>query len=289
MPIRHMLLAAMITLLWGGNFIVSKFGMHYLPPFLLSSIRFAAVGLVLIPFVPRPSKKDWRPIALMSFVLGTCHLALVLSGMNHGLDIATTVITIQLGTPFACALGAIFFNDKLGPWRTGGLMVAFIGIIVVVGTPSVSQNYLGFLLTLAAALAFGGATILMRQTRDIPILSVLGWMSLMTVPQTLLISFLFENPSLAMLQDAPLYSWLAISYSVFCSTILAYGSWYWLLARYEVSQVTPFALLVPIFGISMGQIFYHEGLSVQTMIGGLITIIGVGIIIIRRPRTAELG
>ncbi len=291
MSLQHILLAILVCACWGGNFIAAKIGMEQFPPFLFSALRFGAVGLILTPFVQRPqTPQQWKDIALLSFVLGTCHFAFAISGLHFGLDIATSVITTQLGTPFACALGAIFLNDKLGPWRTLGLMIAFIGIIVVVGTPNVSANYTGFLLVLFAALAFGIATIMMKRMQGFPIMSLVGWMGLLSAPQILLLSFLFEDQQLARILETPLLPVLCVGYSVFLSTLIGYSGWYYLLKKYDVSLVTPFSLLVPIFGISLSQLVFHnEPLSTQTLIGGFITIIGVGIIIIRRPRTAELG
>ncbi len=286
---RHILIAMLATLLWGCNFIASKYALQHFTPFFFSSMRFFLVGLALLPFVRRPQGAEWKAIGLLSFVLATGHLAFSIMGLANGLDIATTVITIQLGTPFACALGAVLLNDKLGPWRTGGLVIAFLGILLVVGTPSVAQNYTGFLLVLFSALMFGFANIVMKRGPVMPMLTVIGWMSLMSVPQIALISLLFEADQWQQVATFPENGLIALAYSAFGSTIVGYGSWYWLMGRYEVTQVTPFALLVPIFGISIGQLFFHETLSPLTIIGGIITLIGVGIIVIRRPRTAEMG
>lgn len=291
MPLKHILLAVIVCICWAGNFIAAKLGMEQFPPFMFSALRFGTVGLVLLPFIARPqTREQWRDVALLSFILGTCHFSFAISGLHYGLDIATSVITTQLGTPFACALGAIFLNDRLGPWRTLGLCVAFTGIIVVVGTPNVSNNYAGFLMVLFAALTFGIATILMKRMRDFSIITLVGWMALLCAPQIALLSAILETDQLTRLVEAPLISFACVGYSVFFSTLIGYTGWYYLLKQHEVSVVTPFSLLVPVFGIILSQlVFNDEPLSTQTLVGGAITIIGVGIIIIRRPRTAELG
>ncbi len=286
---RHILIAMLATLLWGCNFIASKYALQHFTPFLFSSLRFLLVGLAVVPFVPRPHGVQWKHLLLLSSTLGAGHLAFSIMGMAHGLDIATTVITIQLGTPFACALGAVLLNDKLGPWRTGGLVIAFCGVLLVVGTPSVAQNYTGFLLVFFSAFMFGIANIVMKRIPAIPSSQAIGWMSLLAVPQILLLSLLFEHGQWQQIVTIPHESVVALLYSAFGSTIVGYGSWYWLMGRYEVSQVTPFALLVPIFGIGISQFFFAEHLSALTLIGGVITLIGVGIIVVRRPRTAEMG
>jgi O-acetylserine/cysteine efflux transporter len=54
--------------------------------------------------------------------------------------------------------------------------------------------------------------------------------------------------------------------------------------RYSVNQVMPFTLLVPLFGVLSGVVFFGDQLSWPMIIGGVGTILGVAIITIRRPR-----
>ena len=268
MPVRHLIFAVCITMIWAGNFVASKYGMMHFSPFLLSSLRFWATGLALTPFVGLPAKHEWKGIFVLSLVLCCGHLAFAILGMAHGLDIATTVITIQLGTPFACALGAIFFNDKLGPWRTGGLVIAFLGIFLVVGTPNVSANYHGFLMVLFSALMFGLANLCMKRYGGLPILKLVGWMSLMAGPEILLVSLTLEHGQWVQMHDIPLSGFLSVGYSAFVSTIFGYGGWYYLLGKHPVSHVTPFSLLVPVFGIIGGAMIFGEKVGALTLAGG---------------------
>ena len=43
-------------------------------------------------------------------------------------------------------------------------------------------------------------------------------------------------------------------------------------------------LLVPVFGVLSGVLMLGETLTLSTVIGGLLTVAGVGIIVLRRPR-----
>jgi O-acetylserine/cysteine efflux transporter len=69
--------------------------------------------------------------------------------------------------------------------------------------------------------------------------------------------------------------------------IVGYGTWYWLLRRYGVNQVMAFTLLVPIFGVLSGVMVLGETLTGPLVAGGILTVIGVGIIVLRRPRLVE--
>src|SRR4051812_6713810 len=118
--------AIAVTAIWGGNFVAAKFGMGHFPPFFLTSLRFCCTALLLLPFVPRPSWRQMRQIAALALVLGTLHFAMLFASLYLGLDIASTAIIAQLGVPFSCLFSAWFLGDKLGPWRMGGMAVAFL-------------------------------------------------------------------------------------------------------------------------------------------------------------------
>ena len=84
-------------------------------------------------------------------------------------------------------------------------------------------------------------------------------------------------------------AWAAVAFTALASTLVAYGLWYWLLKRYPISQVTPYNLLTPIFGIAFGQMFFEEALGWRFLLGAAMTLAGVAIIVIRRPRTAVIA
>ena len=281
------LFAILVSLLWGCNYVAAKFGMVFFPPFLLTAIRFTFVSIILIPLVERPTCVQLKQIVVLS-TMSTLHFSLIFVAIYYGLDIASSSLLGQLGVVFACIFGAIFLNDRLGIWRIGGIGIAFIGTIIVAGTPNILDHMAGFYAALGSTLTWGIANVLIKRIQGLHSMSLLAWMGLCTVPMLLVLSLLFE-PHWPHLADVPLSAALGVSYTAICSTIIAYGLWYYLLGKYNVSQVTPYSLLTPIFGIASGQLFFTEELTSQTLLGGLVTIIGVAVIVIRRPKTILLG
>ncbi len=289
MPIFHILLAIFVAAVWGGNFVAAKYGLAYFPPFFLSSLRFLIVAFVLIPFFSKTSINILKRIALLSFTLGTLHLSLLFLAMHMGLNIASTAIISQMGVPFACILSALFLNDKLGVWRTCGMVVAFGGIAIVSGTPNVLENPFGMIIALLSSFFWGVANILMKNIGSMNIFRLLAWLCLFTAPQLLLISAIFEHGQLELLRNIPVTVAWSVAYTAIISTIAGYGLWYYLMAKYQLTQVAPFSLLAPIFSIAFGKLVFSEALPLQTIIGGAIAILGVAVIITRRPKLAVLG
>ena len=257
------------------------------------ALRFTLVAAILLPFyyIRHRKRSISLPFALkIAFILGTLHFALVFGAMAMGSDIPTAVITVQLGVPFSCLLSAIWFNDKLGAWRSFGLMIAFVGIILIAGTPNVVEHFLPFCMIMAGAFCWALSNVMIKKEGAVNILEMLGWMSLLSVPQLMLLSLLFEGANQwQLIATTTFYAGLSIAYSAIFSTVIAYGLWYYLLTQCEVSRITPFNLTVPVFAIAVGQILYPVELSLQIIIGGLITLSGVAIIAIRRPKLATIG
>lgn len=293
MPLRFVLLALIVSFCWGANFTAVKVGLEHFPPYYMLALRFALVALILLPlyYARNPKRSIRLAFAFkISFILGTAHFALVFGAMYMGIDIPTAVITVQLGVPFSCVLSAVWFNDKLGAWRSFGLMIAFLGIVMIAGTPNVVANFIPFCMVVAGALCWALSNVMIKKEGAVNILEMLGWMSLMATPQLMVLSLLFEGVNqVPLLMTITWEAVLSIGFSAIFSTVLAYGLWYYLLTECEVSRITPFNLLVPVFAIALGQVLYPVELTPQILIGGLITIGGVAIIVIRRPKLSTIG
>ena len=283
MPYQYALLAILISAAWGGNFVAARIVLDVFPPYMLLTFRFLGMLLILIPFFPRPTIPLKHIIAL-SALLGSVHFTMMFSALYFGLDVQHMVISTQLGVPFSCLLGSILFKDKIGLTRITGIAISFIGICIICISPRLLSQLWQFGLACGAAFAWAVANIYMKHLGNINILSVLAWVSVFAVPQLALCSILFEEGQIAALQSAGMRIWVAMTYIVVACTIFAFGAWYWLLSKFNVSQVVPYSLLIPIFGFIAVQWFFNEPITPYFVIGGVTTIIGVAIIVFRRPK-----
>ena len=67
-------------------------------------------------------------------------------------------------------------------------------------------------------------------------------------------------------------------------TVVGYGVWYYMIDKYETNQTMPFTLLVPVVGVLGGVFALGERMTLQIGLGGFATIVGVAIIVLRRPK-----
>jgi len=279
----HLFLFVFVMLIWGLNLAVAKLGLAQLPAILLMTLRFGLFALIAAPFVKWPGER-WRAIFSVSVTLGFLHFALMFTGLS-GIEAATAAIAIQLQVPFAALLAAIVFGDAIGWRRAIGLAIAFLGVALIAGEPRFEGNYLSLALVIAAALVWAIANIQIKKLGAIDGFTLNAWVSIFATPQLLIASLLLEEGHLAALQVADWRALFSVVYQAVLVLGVGYGIWYWLLRQYEVNQAMPFTLLVPLVGVAAGVLLLGEPLTPYLIVGGLLTVLGVAIILIRRPRT----
>jgi len=283
-PMSPLDLAAILAVMivWGLNFVVVKVGLDVMPPFAFVMTRFIMVAIILAPFIKWP-KRPWALLGL-SVTLGALHFSLMFTGMKQ-IDAATAAIAVQLQVPFAALLAALFFKDKLGWRRMTGMALAFAGVGLIAGEPRFQGGLMPLMLVLAAACVWAFANIQIKALgEDVDIWSLNGWVAIMATPQLVIVTFLFEGNPLATVDWTDLAVWGVLCFQVFLVVIFGYAVWYTMMRRFPINQVMPFTLLVPLFGVGASVLLLDEVLTLPMAIGGIATMIGVAICVIRRPR-----
>ena len=271
-----------ITALWGANFAVVKIGLEELHPLAFVFGRFALIALCLAPFLRWP-RGQWRNLFLLSVSLGVLHFGIMFWAMDH-IDAATAAIAVQLQVPFSALLAWIFFKDRFGWRRSLGTLVAFAGVVVIAGEPRFEGGLLPLGLVILAACIWAFTNIQVKWLGEMNVFQITGWMAILAMPQLLALTWLLDGNPFPSYLAASWIGWGAMLFQAVGVTVIGYGFWYGMMRRHAVNQVMPLTLLVPIFGVLSGVIFLGEDLTFATVIGGIATLIGVAIIVIRRPR-----
>ena len=95
----HVLLAVLVTAVWGVNFTVIEVGLDHFPPLLFSALRFLVAALPAVFLVGRP-KVAWKWIVGVGLALGVAKFGLLFVGMNAGMPggLSSLVLQIQITT-----------------------------------------------------------------------------------------------------------------------------------------------------------------------------------------------
>jgi O-acetylserine/cysteine efflux transporter len=280
MSFIQILCAMLVPLLWGYQFVVIKVGVVEFPPLFFLGLRFLAIALLLIPFVKKPTRQEFGPIAAISVFLGGLNFGLFYVGLGLGSG-SMSAVAYQLATPFTVLLAWPLLAERPSLITSAGVLLAFVGVVVLTAGPGLSANAFPILLVVGAAFAFAVANVLTKRYGPFDPLMLTGWSSLFTVPQVMLMSFVIEHGQLATLATADAHGWLALAYTIFIGGIVGFGLWFWLIARCTMARVAPFALLLPVFALISSVLFLGDRMTPTLIVGGLLAISGVVITQVR--------
>jgi O-acetylserine/cysteine efflux transporter len=268
--------AVAVPLLWGYQFVAIKVGVTEFPPLFFLALRFAAIALLLVPFVKRPTRQQFGPIAAISVFLGGLNFGLFYVGLGLGSG-SLSAVAYQLSTPFTVLAAWPLLAERPSLTTAAGVVIAFAGVVVLAAGPGLSANALPLLLVVGAAFAFAVSNVLTKRYGPFDPLMLMGWSSVFTVPQVMLMSLLLEHGQRASLVTTDVHGWLALTYTIFIGGIVGFGLWFWLIARCSMGRVAPFGLLLPVFALIFSVLFLGDHMTPKLIAGGLLAISGVAV------------
>ncbi|MCK9916234.1 EamA family transporter [Microbacteriaceae bacterium K1510] len=272
--------AVAVPLLWGYQFVAIKVGVTEFPPLFFLALRFMAIALLLVPFVKKPTRQQLGPVAAISIFLGGLNFGLFYVGLGLGSG-SISAVAYQLAPPFTVLLAWPLLAERPSLTTSAGVLLAFVGVVVLAAGPGLSANALPLLLVVGAAFAFAVSNVLTKRYGPFEPLMLMGWSSLFTVPQVMLMSLLLEYGQLTSLAAADGRGWLALAYTIFIGGIVGFGLWFWLIARCSMGRVAPFGLLLPVFAVTSSVLFLGDRVTSKLVVGGLLAIAGVAITQVR--------
>jgi len=276
------LLALLVVVVWGLNFVVIKVGLHNMPPLMLAGLRFMLVAFPAIFFVARPK----IPLSLLlgyGLTISFGQFAFLFCAIKFGMPAGLASLVLQAQAFFTIILGAFVFGERLQGKQLAGITLAVFGVLVLIEASLNGQHValLGFCLTLAAALCWACGNIfnkkIMQHASRPPVMSLVVWSALIPIVPFLLASYLLDG-STAMKQslvNIDLTTILSLVYLAFVATIVGYGIWGALLGRYETWRVAPLSLLVPVVGIASAALLLDETLSALQLMGAVLIMAGL--------------
>jgi drug/metabolite transporter (DMT)-like permease len=222
-----------MSLIWGVNFSVVKYGTTQLAPLAFNGIRMtiAVITLGVLVWARGGLRLSWRD-ARSLFVLGLLGNGLYQILFIEGIArtrAGTVALILAAGPAFVALIGRIMGVERVSArgWSGIGLSLAGIGLVTA-GTPassSGSSTLLGNMLVLAGALCWAVFSVFLK-----PYANRIGAVQLgsITMLSGLIPLLVVASPSLAVVSwgAMPAGLWLALVYSGFGA--LAVAGLFWL-------------------------------------------------------------
>ena len=283
MRFSHLMIMLAVNLAWGLNFIAAKYAIDEMPPIFATGLRFVLVFVLLLPFI-RVVKGKMKHLVTAALVIGALHFSILYYAISVAEDISTVAIVTLTNVPFATMLAVIFLGERIGFFSIAGLLLAFSGVMILGFDPKAFYHIDDLLLVMLAAFVYAVGAIMLRRLSGVSVMNLQGWIGLLGMVAVLSLSFLIESGQLAALEAA---SWKAkggVIFSAVASSIIGHGGVYYLLKRYPVVTITPLTLLSQLFAVIASVILLDEILTSRMWIGGILTFIGVGVIVFRKKQ-----
>ncbi|WP_081438748.1 EamA family transporter [Pseudofrankia asymbiotica] len=278
MPARHRLLAVVVAVAWGLNFLAIDASLEHFPPFLLAAVRFAIIAVPTLLLVPRP-RVPARWLFGYGLGFGTLQFLFLYWAMHAGIQPGVASLVLQSSAPFTVLLGAALFGDTVTPRRLAGLTVAVLGLAVVGWERSHTAAIGPFLLVLAGGFGWAIGNICNARAQAPNPFHLTLWMSVVPPVPMLALSLLVEGPhrigAAFSTTDHLLGALTGLAYTVLIGTLLGSGIWSWLMARHAAGLVAPFSMLVPVIGLSASAVLLNERITALEIVGAVLVVGGV--------------
>ncbi|MEO7269580.1 MAG: EamA family transporter [Knoellia sp.] len=279
MPPRHRLLAMLVAVLWGVNFIAIHATLEQFPPFFAVALRWAPLAIAAVLFVRKPDVA-WRWILLYGLGFGILQFTFLYWGMATGMPAGLASLVLQSSAPFTVVLGA-FLGERLSPRRGLGVLIAIVGLAIVGSQRGDVSAVWPFVLTVLGGLGWAFGNLGVRWARATQPFHLTMWMSVVPPIPMFLLSLFVEGPQRivdSLTSVGSSVGVLAIAgllYTSVIATVIGTGIWSWLMARHPAGTVAPFSMLVPVTGLTAAWVVLGERPSLVEWLGCAVVVAGV--------------
>lgn len=279
---RHALLGLLVAVIWGLNFLSIRFGVDDIPPLLFLAIRFLFVTIPAVFFI-KPPGIGWKNLVLIGSFMSLGQFALLYVSMALGMPPGLASLLLQTQVVLTVIVAAIVLRERPTRAQIAGIAIGMLGLAVVVASHSAVAPWFPLVIILLAALSWAIGNVLARRAKAASGLSLVVWSGAVVPIPAFALSLIIETPPVVFeaLGNFTLNAVLSTVYTVVFASLIGYGIWNTLLARYPAGAVVPFTLLVPIVGIVSAWLVLGELPTVLELVGGAVMLTGLAIAVIR--------
>ncbi|MEO0432559.1 MAG: DMT family transporter [Cyanobacteria bacterium J06656_5] len=280
MKLSHIAELLLLAALWGGSFLFMRIAAPVLGPVWLIECRVLLAGLLLLPVLAKLGLLgELRRNLIPLFLVGCLNSAtpfLLLAFASVSLPTGLTSILNGTAPLFGTVVASVWLHEKLTPARIAGLMLGFVGVVIVVGWKTIDTtpgSLMAIVAALLAALMYAIAAPYIKQNlADVP--------SLVATTGSQLGAALIILPALPFTvpQQAPsakvVISVLALA---ILSTAFAYILFFRLIQTIGSTKALTVTYLVPIFAMLWGAIVLQETVTSSMILGCGLVLLGTAI------------
>lgn len=218
------------------------------------------------------NKKDMFLCMASGIFLGL-HFTMYFESLKYT-SIAASVVLVDTEVFFVAIAMLLFFKEKISRSGWVGIVLTFIGsIVIALGDISSGTNVIvGDVIALSGAFCMAVYTIIGTICRQKISTTVYTFIVYLTSAVTVLCLLLISKTPI--IGYDPINLVTALAMAIVC-TLLGHSIFSWGLKYEKASFISTVKLLEPVFAAMLGFVIFKEVTSYQVLIGGLIVIVGI--------------
>ncbi|MFR9524136.1 MAG: DMT family transporter [Rikenellaceae bacterium] len=287
-------LALFANILWGSAYAGAKIGFEYMPPMMLSGVRFSLAGALLIPVIfflkidwREQFRRHWRFMLLFGFVQSFLQYGIFYMGLSL-VPGAVSAIIIGSGPLFIAVMAHLTLkDDRLDGRKIFAVLLGLAGVVLISLTgeelATSDKFYWGIALLLASNIIGSYTNIMVvKQAKGLSSI-LLTMVSNLSGGVMLFLASLFVEPTQALHSHLPLEFYLTL---IWLAIIPAAGFsiWYYLLALPEVkvSEINIFKFIIPIVGVLLSWLLLPDEYPTWSTVAGIV-IMSTAVLVLQLP------
>lgn len=292
MSARHAALLAALAAIWGGSYLLIKYGLEDLEPGVIVWTRLVLAALVLFALLAlraggaeaRAALAEVRARPGRAVLLGFLAIALPFTLITFGELAVPSGLTAVLIAPASLFVAAfapfIDRSEQVKPEGIAGMVMGLVGVALLVGVESVQSlgEFLGALAMLGAAACYALSSFVVKRYRGLTSAAVsfisIGVGAVMTLPLA---------AATAPGELPGLRATLAVLALGVVGTAAAFVIFYKLIAETGAARASLVSYLAPGVALAYGALLLDEAITVAS-VAGLVLILGGVALASRRAR-----
>ena len=275
MEFKYWLILSILGAVWGSAFIFIKIAAPEFGAVGLVQTRLLIASLVFLPVLFKKKyfkllKSAWKHSLVLAVTNNAIPFTLFSFG-SFGAD-SNILAILNATTAFNTMIIAfLWLGEKVTTKQIFGLVLGFIGVIILVNPESSSTSIFSAILCLIGAACYSFSTVFIQKySNNTDKFVLIGWSivfsCIIMIPITLL-NLPSEMPSSRAILSA---IWLGS-----ISTGLAFFGYVYLIEQIGAVKTSTVAYFLPIFGIIWGAVFLNEIITLGIISGCITILIGV--------------
>jgi len=269
-----------LAAIWGSSFLFMRIAAPVLGPVVLITLRVLLGALFLFGLaVVQKKGLDIRAHWKHLLILGLLNTALPFTLFAFAAEtLPASLLSILNATApiWGAMVSALWLRTAFTLKSAAGLLLGIAGVAILVGIDGTAMSpatIVAIIAGLAAGLCYGIASVYAKQAKSVePFANAHGslWAAVLWMAPAAPFFPAVAAPTVMVVVAV-------LALGVLCSGV-AYALYFKLIEEIGAAPALSVGFLIPVFGVLWGHLVLHEAITMTTVIGGLVVLVGTALI-----------